>query len=270
MTFHNAETSIASSKPVRLYEFKRGTSRWGYNSSDRDITHNTQVYKTLVGGISDSGIKQTGQATADALKITAPADFPTAQLYRQVAPSSMVEVTIYALHYGIDDYVVVYSGEVRAVQFLLDKCTLTCSALSERMEMTGLRLGWERSCPYALYSTACGVDSGVYRTTATIQSMDGAAVYSGVFESQPDGYYTGGFIEWILPGGDLERRGIQQHSGSKLILLGGTGGLSLGGELRVYPGCRQNVTSCEQFNNIDRYGGIPHLAGESPYGQNIF
>lgn len=270
MTFHNAETSIASGKPVRLYEFKRGTSRWGYNSSDRDITHNTQEYKSLVGGISDSGVKQTGQAIADALKITAPADLSVAQLYRQVAPSSIVTVTIYALHYGIDDYVVVYSGEVRGVQFLLEKCTLTCSALSERMEMTGLRLGWERSCPHALYSTACGVDSNAYRSSATIQSMDGAAVYSGVFQAQPDGYYTSGFIEWILPGGNVERRGIQQHIGSKLILLSGTAGLVPGAQIRVYPGCDQTVTTCKRFTNLPNYGGFPHLAGQSPYGQNIF
>lgn len=271
MTFHSTETSISNGLPVRLYEFKRGISRWLYNSSDRDISHKSQLYKSLIGGIIDNGIKQTGQTTADAVKITAPPDFPPAQLFRQVAPSSMVEVTIYALHHGIDDYVVMYSGEVRGVQFLLDKCTLTCSALSERMEMQGLRLGWERGCPHALYSPACGVSSGQYRFTASIQSLDGAAIHSGAFAGQPDGYFTAGFIEWVLPGGDLERRGIQQHEGSSCQLLGGTAGLQAGMEIRIYPGCAQTTKSCiNKFNNLNNYGGFPHLPDTSPYDGNIF
>ena len=126
MTFLKAETSIADGKPIRLYEFKRGISRWTYTSADRDITHQSLVYQSLEGGVIDNGIKQTGQATADSVKITAPADFAPASLFRQVAPSSMLEVTIYAKHYGIDDFIVIYSGEVRSVRFWLDKCVLTC------------------------------------------------------------------------------------------------------------------------------------------------
>ena len=138
------------------------------------------------------------------------------------------------------------------------------------MEMQGLRLGWERSCPHALYSPACGVHASAYRITADVLSVDGAAIYSGAFAGEKDGYFTSGFIEWTLPGGDLERRAIQLHEGSRVQLLGGAAGLQAGLEIRIYPGCAQTVESCNTFKNLANYGGFPHLSGQSPYGINIF
>ncbi|MFT0211837.1 phage BR0599 family protein [Pseudomonas sp. F1_0610] len=271
MSFNQIEKSLADAQPIRLYEFRRDVLRFTYNSSDRDITHNNQIFKSLVGGISDSGIKQTGQGTADALKITAPASLEVAQLYRGAAPSSPIFITIYMRHFGIDDFVVIYAGEVRNVGWPKpESCVITCAQLSERMDMTGLRLCWERSCPHALYSVACGVNRDHYRVQSSIQNMDGAMLENGAFAGYQAGYFTGGYVEWMLAGGSYERRGIQQHQQSKLFLLGGTTGLALGAEIRVYPGCKQTTSGCKSFNNLDNFGGIPHLAGESPYGQNIF
>lgn len=273
MTYALTERSAASAKPVRLYQFSRGVLRWSYNSSDRDISHLNQVFKAVRGGIKDAGIRQTGQASPDVLKITAPADLEVARLYRGAAPSSPIQLTVFARHYGVDDYLVIWSGEIRSVKWpALDRCEISCSPLTERMEMQGLRLGWERNCPHALYSTACGVDMSFHRVDSTVQSMDGTSVSNGAFAGYPAGHFAGGLVEWTISGGEFERRGIEAHSSSTLTLLGGTGGISLNQAIRVYPGCAQTVASCKnRFDNLANYGGIPHLAGKSPWdGSNVF
>ncbi len=273
MTYDLTERSAAAARPVRLYRFTRGTLAWRYCSADRDIVHQAQTFKALRGGIKDGGIRQTGQGSPDLLKLTAPADLEVAQLYRGAAPSSPIQLTVFARHYGVDDYLVIWSGEIRSVKWpALDRCEISCSPLTERMEMQGLRLGWERNCPHALYSTACGVDMNLYRVESTVQGMDGASISNGAFAAYPAGHFTGGLVEWSIGGGEYERRGIEAHSGSTLTLLGGSGGLGLSQVIRVYPGCAQTVASCKnRFDNLANYGGIPHLAGKSPWdGSNVF
>lgn len=272
MSFDSSERSLADGEPIRLYQFSRGVLRWNYTSADRDIDHLNQVFKSLRGSIGDGGIRQTGQTAPDTLKLTAPADIEVAQLYRGMPPSSSVGLTVFARHYEVDAYLVIWAGEIRSVRWpALDRCEITASPLTERLEMQGLRLGWERGCPHALYSLACGVNRDLYRVDATVQDLDGASISNGAFEAYPAGYFTGGYIEWAISGGEYEQRGIEQHTGSTLSLLGGSAGLQAGQAVRVYPGCRQTVASCKSFNNLPNYGGIPHLAGESPFdGRNVF
>lgn len=272
MTFDASERSLAAGKPIRLYEFTRGPLAWRYTSGDRDVVHQLRTFQALQGGISDDGIRQTGQSRPDQLQITAPADLEVAQLYRVAPPSAEVALTVFARHVGIDDYVVIWSGGVRSVKWpSLGRCTIMCAPLSERMDMNGLRLAWDRTCPHALYSAPCGVNAALWQVDSTVQSMDGASVSNAAFAAYPDGYFTAGYVEWAAAGGDSDRRGIEDHTGSKLTLLGGSAGIALDAAIRVYPGCKQTTAACISFGNLPAYGGIPHLAGKSPFdGNNPF
>ena len=272
MTYDDRERSLSDGQPVRLYQFARGVLRWTYNSSDRDIVHLGQTYKALRGGISDNGVRQTGQSSPDTLKLTAAADLEVAQLYRSTAPSAPVSLTMYALHYGLEEYLVIWAGEVRTVRWpALDRCEITCAPLTERVGMQGLRLGWERNCPHALYSPPCGVNRELYRIESSVQALDGISISNGLFATYADGHFTGGYVEWGIGGSEYDRRGVEQHSGSLLYLLGGTAGLVGRQVIRVYPGCQQTTAACKAFDNLANYGGIPHLAGESPFdGRNVF
>lgn len=268
-TYDLAEKSLASGRPVLLYRFGMQTVTWHYTSADRPIVHSSASYAPLA--ISDDGVRQTGQSSADQLKITAPADVEVAKLYRGAPPSHPVSVTIFARHYDIEDFVTVWVGEVRGVRWpALDRCEISCAPLTVRMDKTGLRLSWERSCPHVLYSHACGVSRELYRVDMSVQDMDGASIGNDLAATHPEGYFAGGLIEWLTPGGWIERRSIEAHTGRQLRVLGGTSGLRVGLDLRTYPGCRQTVESCKRFSNLPNYGGIPHLSGESPYGRNIF
>lgn len=269
MSFASRETSLADGQPLRLYHFARGTASWRYASGDRDIVHQTQVYKSAA--ISDDGIRQTGQTTPDKLTLTVPADLEVAQLYRSAPPSTAVTLTVFALHFAEPDFVVVWSGNVRAVKWpRADRASIVCAPLSEAMDATGLRLTWDRSCPHALYSAACGVSAALWRAEAALQTIDAVSVSSGAFAAYPDGYFTAGYLEWTA-GANMERRAIEGHIGERLWLLGGAAGIPLGAAVRAYRGCQQTTTACVSFNNLPNYGGIPHLAGVSPYdGRNIY
>jgi len=272
MSFDTLERSIADGAPRRLYLFQRGVQAWCYASGDRDVTHLARAYKAIAGGIADDGIRQTGQAQADMLQITAAADLDVAQLYRSLPPSADVSVTVFGLHESLADYVVLWSGSVRSVKWpRIDRCVISCATLAASLESTGLRLSWDRACPHALYTVACGVDAAAWRVTSSVQSMDGASVTNGGLAAYPAGYFTGGYVEWSLPGGEPERRGIERHADGTLHLLGGTAGIAPGAALNVYPGCAQTTTACKAFGNLANFGGIPHLAGVSPFdGNNHF
>lgn len=272
MSFDAIERSLSDGAPLRLYRFQRGVQTWCYSSGEQPVAHLGRAYVALAGGIADDGIRQTGQGSADVLQITAPADLEVAQLYRGLPPSADVSVTVFGLHVGVADYVVLWSGSVRSVKWpSVDRCRISCGTLAASLESTGLRLSWERGCPHALYTPACGVNAAAWRVASSVQSMNGAQIANGALAAYPDGYFTGGYVEWDLPGGERDQRGVERHSSSSLWLLGGTAGLVLGTALRIYPGCAQTTTSCKAFDNLANYGGIPQLAGRSPFdGNNPF
>ena len=273
MSFNAREMSLADGAPIRLYRFSRGVMRWLYNSSDRDISVSTEVYRSVRGGISDNGIRQAGDAQVEMLKITAPADLEVAGLYRHVPPSGEVALTIFDRHHDEVEQVVSWVGSIESVSWPeRDRCQIVCQPLSARMTMQGLRQGWERACHRSLYAPDCTVNRDLYRITSTVQSLDGASISNGAFSAYPAGYFTAGFVEWPIGSGEYDRRGIERHSGSQLILLGGSAGLKPGQEVRVYPGCDQTIATCaSRFSNHPNFGGIWHLAGRSPFdGDPVF
>lgn len=273
MSFDSREFSLDDGAPYRNYQFARGVMRWLYTGSDRDRTVGTQIFRTVRGGIADDGIRQTGEVSNELLKITAPANLEVASLYRGVPPSGEIALTIFDRHDAESEQVVSWVGSIQSVSWpKRDEVQLICQPLSARMTMQGLRQGWQPSCHHALYSLACGVNRDLHRIEALIQGVTGAAISNGAFAAYPDGHFTAGWVEWPIGSGEFDRRSIEQHSASSLVLLGGTAGLQAGQTLRVYPGCDQTTQVCNsRFDNIINFGGIPHLPGRSPFdGDPVF
>ncbi|MBL4838370.1 MAG: DUF2163 domain-containing protein [Kordiimonadaceae bacterium] len=266
------EISLAGGKPVRLYLFERGAStRWAYNSSDRDITYQGIDY--LGRAISDDGIRQSGQSSADALEVTGPATLDVAQLYRGAPPSDEISLTIRDLHYGEADALVRWSGSIGDVNFpAQDRCQIRCESLAASMAREGLRLSWERNCPHALGDRLCRVDMELYAVAGTVITLDGISVSATAWAGYPDGWFDGGWVQWPVGGGEFDRRGIETQVGGLLTLLGGSDGIALADALTAYPGCLRTIAICQsKFANEDNYGGVPGLPGRSPFdGDPVF
>jgi len=271
MTHDVRERSCADGQPIRLYDFGRGQAHWLYCSADRDIVFQGKTY--LARAISDDGIRQSGETSADALIITAPWNAEVVNQFRGMPPSVEIGLTVRDMHYGETEAAVVWVGSIAGVKWPApNKCEIRCESLAASLERSGLTRTWERNCPYTLFDTDCTVDRNGYKTTITIQSLTGAAISSGTFETQPDGYWSGGFVEWDIGDGEVERRGIEIHAGSVASLLGGTDGLVIGQAVTAYPGCARTIQVChDKFGNDANYGGIWHLPGKSPFdGTPIF
>jgi uncharacterized phage protein (TIGR02218 family) len=273
MSFDSREASLDAGKPIELYRFRRGVISWAYNSSDRDMSFNNETYKGLRGGISNDGIRRTGEVSADRLKITAPADLEVAALYRGVPPSVEIRLTIYEHHYGESDAKAVWNGTIESVGWpALDRCLIAAQPLTSTLDVPGLRLTWDRSCGASLYDRRCKVNRDLFRVDLTIQSMTGASVSTAVAAGFEDGWYDGGFIEWPVGMGEYDRRTIELHQGSVLHIMGGTAGLVVGMALRCYPGCNRTAPVCHlKYDNLDNMRADPNMMGKNIFnGEPVF
>lgn len=274
--FDVLETSLDAGRPTRLYLFFRGGLQWRYTTHTQAITYEGQVFEA-VPGISDDGLRQTGQATADAMQITAPADFGVAQLWRGTPPGGAVNLTVYDLQFDTASGqlvgMVAWVGQVTDVKWTAqDRCRLTSQSISALLDKQGLRLTWQRECPHAFGDKNCRADTNLYRVNATISALDGVTVTAPALAGFREGWFVGGWLAWSIGGGETESRGIERYQGDAVTLIGGTGGLSIGQVVEVFPGCPGTTTACQDdFNNLVNYGGCPLMPGVSPFdGTPIF
>lgn len=268
MSYNDLESSNYNGEPIYLYEFRLNDQYWRYTSAATSQSMGGFMWEPM--GVSDDGVKQTGDTTVDALNITMPLSSPVVGLFRGTPPSHPVFITLRRFHFGDSDAAVCYVGEV--VQTNMNTPTsaiLTCNTLSASMERNGLRLAWSRSCPYALYDSCCKVDKELFRFDGTIQSVGGSSIIIPGITVFGDRYFAGGFIQWTDPRYGEESRAIEQHVGNELIIFGTVSGLAGGMVLKIYPGCPRTTEACDtKFKNLPNYGGIPSMPPNSPFDGN--
>ncbi|HEN8225523.1 TPA: phage BR0599 family protein [Pseudomonas aeruginosa] len=266
MSFSDREHSLANGQPIRLYDFSRGPIHWAYTSADRDIEHNNQVFRARA--VSDDGIRQTGEALPDLLTLTGPADLEVAQLYRHGRPSTAPELVVWDRHQDEAQALVAWIGTIADVNWPSDsRVQVKCRPLGS-ISKTGLSLAWSRNCPHTLYDQNCRVERERFRVPFTLERYDGRSVTGAgnALGGYPDGYFRGGYIEWDSGQGVIEQRGIAEHSGNTLVLVGGTSFLSMGLGINAFPGCDGLIQTChDTFDNTDNCGAVKDLPGTSPF-----
>lgn len=279
MPFQDIEDSLQFGRPISFYEFTMGSVVWRYTTAEEVITAGSQQWEPAA--ISDNGVRQTGEISNDGVSIDAPAWIGPSHLFMSAAPSRDVRIRILDKHVQSPDLVVRYSGVISQVNFPAPgRCTIACDTLASTMEREGLRLGWQRSCPYALYDqVTCKVDKSLwYADFFVTQVVDNSATV--LFTAGPilvaaraTAYLDNGFVEWTHPLRGVELLALDTHtfvSGDThtFAFLSDVGELSPGSTGRVYRGCSFTPESCQSFNNYDNYGGVPGLPSKSPFDGN--
>lgn len=269
MSYLNRTHSVSDGQPVTLYRFTlgRGEREWRFTDADCDVTVNGE--KWLATAVSDSG-----RRTGDNLSVTLPSDNAVAQLFRGIAPSQSMTLTVMRLHWQDNEIRVVWIGTIiEAKRPDVHQTQLISAGLSSTMRSAGLRLMWGRSCPYALYDTDCKVDKAKFAVAGLrVQALDGVSVTVNFPHVVAQHHFNAGFIEWTDNSGVREVRAVTVHENNRLTLMGGTQKISVGTLITVYPGCDGQVKTCrDKFNNVLNFGGIPHMPNKSPYdGSRIF
>lgn len=271
MSYAAYESSIESGRPIHLYRFTLGSTVWRYTSADEDLTIGGFLWKA--SPITDEGVRQTGEAASDTMTIDAPSNIGPAQVYMSGAPSRPIVVNRLSLHEGITVPVVNYVGEVFQANFHRPGAVkFSAQTISATLRRNGLRLGWQRSCPYALYDpVTCQVDRSQHATSVTLTSVSGFTATGAGFGTHPDGYFSGGLLEWAHPVMGAMFLTVDTHIGTSIEVFGETNDLYPGLVLTAYPGCARTLAACNSFGNLGNYGGCPSMPGKSPYdGTPVF
>lgn len=265
MSFDSQETGIATGKPVRLYLFERGVRKWAYCTADRDIEYSSVTYQGVA--VMDDGLRQSGESSADMLTISMPASLSFLDQYRLQPPTDEIFITVRDLHWPDLYGRVRWSGSVQAVKRTSDaEAEVVCRSWLAMMDETGLRQVYGRSCPHTLYDHRCRVSRAAFAVPATVTAVAGRSVTCPAFAPLEDGYLRGGYLEFGIGDGLLERYGIEAHTGGTVTLLDLPEGIAVGTALTAYPGCDRTIETCDgRFVNAANYGGQPHIPGKSPF-----
>lgn len=279
MPFDTYENSIEDGMPLRLYRFSLNDKFWYYTNADANIQkmmpqNGEMVLVTFLAvPIEDDGISQTGEASSDALTVRSTTDIIPAQLYMRYPPARPVQVTIFDAHEGQDEIKARYVGEITQCDVPQPgAAVLTCETIAATLAREGLRLGWQRTCPYALYDpVTCKVPKETWGIPVTVTAVVDNLVTVATLGGAPDGRFAGGFVEWLDVLRGIERRGIEEQTGTVLMMFGTADGIAPGIQMVAYPGCARTTGACAAFNNLDNYGGAPALQGKSPFdGTPVF
>ena len=252
-------------RPIDLYEFARSHLRWRYTSADRVVSHGGVDYQPAA--IERGRIEATRELARSRLTITMARDNPVADMYRVAPPSEVVTAIIRQVHVGDDESAVLWTGRVVGVEWRGVRAELSLEPIYTSIRRMGLRRRYQRACPHVLYGAGCNISRETWRLDSTATSISGLTVLAAGVNTQPDGYYAGGYIEWITPYGVAERRHIASHVGPALELTASPAGLATGQAIRVYPGCDHTLATCHsKFANAANYGGMPYIPIRNPFG----
>lgn len=276
-----------------LYQFTLGNKVWRYTSNAINVLDlDGKVWEA--SSISDDGVKQSGETVSDALTITCDIDTVPARLFMYAPPSKVMEVTIYRADFddkptvdgfsgedttpppstmGVGAKRAIYIGDVSQCSFPEPgKAVLTCQTMSASMQREGLRLPWQRQCPYALYDhSTCKVSKATWAIDATLVSISGSTVVVSTIGGNPNGHLNGGYLEFEHPIKGTETLAVETQVGTTITIFGSTLELWEGMSVKLYPGCNQTPARCQFFGNYLNYGGVPSLPGKSPFdGDPVF
>lgn len=281
MSFDTYEASTALGRPIALYEFRWGTVFWRYTSADTVQTFvdpQTNVGNDFLPiSIRDDGMTQGGSSENDFL-IHAQSDIRIVSLFSESPPTGSVWVTVRRRHADDPEHEapVYFVGNVGNVLRTENpaEADIRCISLSKLLSSNGLRLTWSKNCPHCVYDSACRADPAAHEYVAIVKSVAGPVVEWTIPIIPEEGTFTGGFISYDRSGeGTLERRGIEvQQSTTQVKVLGRVPGLTVGMSFKLYPGCDQTTSTCENgFDNLPNNGGFPFMPEKSPFdGTQVF
>lgn len=271
MSFDTRERSNYDGGPTTLYEFSIGGQYWRYAAGESAVTVGGATYTPLA--IQNEGFSSSGNPETDEMTVRLSAYAPVVSLFASTPPSDPLSLRIRTIHGGDTETPAVWSGQVKSgKQVSTVEYVFSCNSLLSSLNRNGLRLSWGRGCPHALYDRGCRVNPSSYAVVFQVSAVTGNTVINNGLAFFPDGYFAGGFMVFTSTTGTTERRAIKSHYGANAVLLGPSDGISVGMWAAICPGCDRTSITCEsKFNNLDNYGGFPHLPTKSPFdGDPIF
>jgi len=277
------EVSRFSGRPIELFEFIRNSGGndyyWRYTGSDRNVWHNDVEWKAVP--IRHESIRLSSEAQSTTLAITMPIEEDFCQKFRffGTLPSDTVWLRLRRAHVGdmsdvdgmtptVTDALITWIGTVNGITQVDEvEAKITCAMLAASFQRGGLRYGYQRNCPHVLYApNTCKVPRAVGQVDSVVTAIAGLTITGDNFALKPDNWFAGGFVEYRLPSGMIERRMITAHTGTQINVIGTPAGMDVGDTVSAFAGCDRIVDTClNKFANLGNFGGFPHTPGRNPF-----
>lgn len=268
--YNDYEASRAAAAPVELYEFALGSETWRYTSDRQDQSWDGQTW--TAAPLQRGEIEETSEVNRTQLPITAPYDFPVAQLFRAAPPSGVILFKLRRMHRGDTEAVVIWLGRIVNCDWAGREATLSAEPVYTSIKQPGLRRFYSRLCPHAIYGTACRLDPDDWAATATATAVSGLLVTLSGPHAGAEGYYGGGAMAWVDDEGRTREQGIESHAATGQVkLVAPPLGLAAGATVTVWPGCDHSLKACrEKFANNVNFGGWKWIPGKNPFNTAVF
>ena len=263
MSYISIDQSVESGMPVELYQFNQSTKSWYFTNVATDIVYNVITY--LATNISRGATSQSREVDKGTLSITVPRDHELGSEF--IGRTVDVNTTITILRGHLTDssveYLPVWKGRVVASKVSGSVLELICESVFTSLRRTGLRARFQKNCRHALYSQACSVGQGNFKTNGVVTGTSGLVLSLGGIDLLPAGYLAGGMIKTL----DGTLRFILDHTGNAIELNKGfAGGIQIGDTVEVFPGCDHLMSTCiDRFNNLPNFGGFPYIPLKNPF-----
>lgn len=256
------------SRPVELYRFSLGTQVWAYAAAEVPIA--LAPYTYAPEQISRSALEYTMQSPRQPITVTLRRDHPIALMFASGAQPGMMSLTILEVDRDTAVSRVVWRGRVIGPEWRTQReglvCALRCEPQFVTLQRGMLRLRVSASCYKRLYSEICRASRAAMQTTGTVTAVAGASVSAQAFGTFPDGWFSGGYLEW----GAQQRRMILSHTGVTVTLSGAPAGLAAGLVVQAFPGCDHTLETCrDKFANLANHGGKRFIPTRNPNTQGL-
>lgn len=275
MTFDVHESSAHDGAPQRLFLFSIGSLNLAYVQGDQPESYLGVTYEPI-SLIEMPDIEQSLSEASPTVEVTIAADTPLVAQFIPYQPTTVVRVRVYRRHVtdGNGEVYTELIGEVASGR--IDESSGT-AVLSVRMLASAFSRvvpwpAYQKQCNYVPYGPGCQVDRSLFKTEATVLTVDNNRISSPDFAAKASAeedfdWFSLGYVVRKLDG---QKRSVVRQLDDVLVLRSPFVGLRPGDEIEAYAGDNLLKSTCEfKFNNLPRFMGFPNGPQKNPFTENI-
>lgn len=256
-------------KNIFLYKIGYGLTNYFYTNADSSIVYNRNMYSPVPISHSEISNDMT-EVAKSSVTVNMGIDTLLANAIIDKYDNVRVSLDIYFLDVNNPTVVTTeYKGVLSKITYNMEELTLKFSNTIYDTQRQGLRLVYQRLCPYALYDNQCRLSKTNHfdEYQAEVYNIDNdytISSNSAIFTSE----YYGGFIELYQHTGDVETFFIKEISSDFKKIITNRRITSKGYKMRIYQGCNKTMARCKVLQNTDNFGGYPLLPLSNPQSVN--
>ena len=190
-------------------------------------------------------------------------------LFHPYGPEAPIRIRVIEADLGdLDNGVTLRVGTVSDVMQKSRELETECEPFNGILDSPFPSFMIQHKCNWRLFSPQCGLSKATYKSSGTIDSIDGAEIVITTAAPESTGYFAGGFLE-IADGLNYERRSIiasVKGTGTQTMTLNKPLRINtVGASLDFFPGCDKKGNTCRsKFSNFTNFSGFENIPEVSP------